>query len=121
VSAVVVVGACSVPIVSVRETGGEAPVFEGIGTYLHHSWRVFTANSSVRSFLIANAAWEGTFAGARSFVVLYLTVGLGQKSVGVSTAVLATVAGGYVVAALAAGRLGDRFGLARVIWTSSIA
>ena len=120
VSALVVVGACSVPIVLVREVGGEARVFEGVGTYLHHSWRVFTANGDVRRFLIANAAWEGTFAGARSFVVLYLTVGLGQKSVGVSTAVLATVAGGYVVAALIAGRLGDRFGLARVIWTASI-
>ena len=119
-ASVVVVAACSVPIVFVREAGGEARVFEGVGTYLRHSWRVFTANADVRRFLIANAAWEGTFAGARSFVVLYLTVGLGQKSVGVSTSVLATVAGGYVVAALAAGRLGDRFGLARVIWTASI-
>jgi maltose/moltooligosaccharide transporter len=120
VSALVVVGACSVPIVFLREVGGEARVFEGVGTYLRHSWRVFSANGDVRRFLIANAAWEGTFAGARSFVVLYLAVGLGQKSVGVSTSVLATVAGGYVVAALVAGRLGDRFGLARVIWLSSI-
>jgi MFS family permease len=78
------------------------------------------ANGDVRRFLIANAACEGTFAGARSFVVLYLTIGLGQKSIGVSTAVLPTVAGGYVVAALIVGRLGDRFGLARVIWASSI-
>ena len=29
-------------------------------------------------FLVANAAWEGTFAAARTFVVLYITVGLGQ-------------------------------------------
>ena len=120
-SAIVVVGACSVPIVFVREAGGEAPhVFEGVGTYVRHSWSFFTANRDIRRFLIANAAWEGTFAGGRSFVVLYLTVGLGQKSVGVSTAVLATIAAGYVVAALIAGRLGDRFGLARVIWLSSI-
>src|SRR5581483_6077546 len=70
-------------------------------------------------FLIANAAWESTFAGARSFVILYITVGLGE-SVGVSTAVLATVALGYVVAAAVSGLAGDRFGLARVIWTCSV-
>jgi MFS family permease len=37
----------------------------------------------------------------------------------VSTEVLATVAGGYVIAALLAGRIGDRFGLARVIYLCS--
>jgi MFS family permease len=120
VAAVVVVAACAAPIALVHEAGGEARVFEGVKTYLRHSWRVFSANGNVRRFLIANAAWEGTFAGARSFVVLYITIGLGQRSVSVTTAVLATVAGGYVVAALVAGRVGDRFGLARVIWTSSI-
>ena len=69
----------------------------------------------MRRFLIANTAWEGTFAGARTFVVLYITVGLGQP-LGTSTAVLAAVAGGYVVAALGSGvarrparaRAGDR-------------
>jgi len=119
VAAVAVGAACSVPIVYVHEDGGDERVFEGVGTYVRHSWHVFGANENVRRFLIANAAWEGTFAGARSFVVLYITTGLGA-SVGVSTAVLATVAAGYVVAALVAGRVGDRFGLARVIWTASI-
>ena len=111
--------ACAVPILFVKEDGGDERVFEGVATYLRHSWRVLTADADVRRFLIANAAWEGTFAGARSFVVLYITVGLGE-SVGVSTAALATVAAGYVVAATVSGRVGDRFGLARVIWISSI-
>jgi MFS family permease len=119
VAAFAVAAACSIPIVFVREDGGDERVFEGVGTYLRHSWRVFSANADIRRFLIANAAWEGTFAGARSFVVLYITSGLGA-SLGVSTAVLATVAAGYVVAATVAGRVGDRFGLARVIWASSI-
>ena len=74
----------------------------------------------VRRFLIVeHARWEGTFAGARTFVVLYITVGLGQP-LGTSTAVLAAVAGGYVVAAVVSGPLGDRFGLARVILLCSI-
>ena len=118
-AAVVVSGACAAPVVLVAEVGGDERVFEGVGTYLRHSWHVFTANPNVRRFLIANAAWEGTFAGARSFVLLYITVGLGASDF-VSYAVLGTVTAGYVVAALVAGRIGDRFGLARVIWGSSI-
>jgi maltose/moltooligosaccharide transporter len=72
----------------------------------------------VRRFLIANTAWEGTFAAARTFVVLYLVKGLNQ-SISVSALVLGVVAAGYVVAAAASGPLGDRFGLARVILASS--
>ena len=40
---------------------------------------------------------------ARTFVVLYMTVGLGQP-LGTTTAVLAAVAGGYIVAAAVVGR-----------------
>jgi MFS family permease len=72
----------------------------------------------VRHFLIANAAWEGTFAAMRTFVVLYITQGLGQP-LSTSSAVLATVAVGYTLAAVIAGPLGDRFGLARVIFFAS--
>ncbi len=118
-AAVVVSAACAAPVAFVREVGGDERVFEGVGMYLRHSWKVFSANPNVRRFLIANAAWEGTFAGARSFVLLYITVGLSASDF-VSYAVLGTVTVGYVVAALVAGRVGDRFGLARVIWVSSI-
>jgi len=72
----------------------------------------------VRHFLLANAAWEGTFAAMRTFVVLYITQGLGQP-LSTSSAVLATVAVGYTLAAVCAGPLGDRFGLARVIFVAS--
>src|SRR4051812_41629755 len=72
----------------------------------------------VPAFLFAEAAWEGAFAAARVFVVNYLVRGLGQP-VHVSSVVLAVVAGGYVVAAIGAGRLGDRFGLGRVIFGAS--
>ena len=62
----------------VREDGGHGRVFEGVRAYVRHSWRVFRRDPDVRRFLLANAAWEGAFAGARTFVVLYVTVGLGQ-------------------------------------------
>jgi MFS family permease len=118
VAAVVVTGACASPIVFLREDGGHGRVFEGVRAYISHSWRVFQREPDVRRFLIANTAWEGAFAGARTFVVLYLTIGLGQP-LGTTTAVLAAVAGGYIVAAAGAGFLGDRFGLSRVIFAAS--
>jgi MFS family permease len=55
----------------------------------------------------------------RTFVVLYVTVGLGEP-LSTSTAVLAAVAGGYLVAAATSGWYGDRFGLAPVITGASV-
>jgi MFS family permease len=118
-AAIVVTCACLVPILFLREDGGHGRVFEGVGVYVRHSWRVLRRNRDVGRFLLANAAWEGTFAGARTFVVLYVTVGLGEP-LSTSTLVLAAVAGGYVVAALVSGPIGDRFGLARVITACSV-
>ncbi|MFN8223510.1 MAG: MFS transporter [Gaiellales bacterium] len=118
-AAVVVVVACVAPVVLLREDGGHQRVFEGIGVYLRHSWRVLRGNPDVGRFLVANTAWEGTFAGARTFAVLYMTVGLGE-SLTTSTMVLGAVAAGYVVAAATAGPLGDRVGLARMITLASL-
>jgi MFS family permease len=118
VAALVVTAACASPVVFLREDGGHGRVFEGVRAYVSHSWRVFQREPDVRRFLIANTAWEAAFAGARTFVVLYLTVGLGQP-LGTTTAVLAAVAAGYIVAAAGAGFLGDRFGLSRVIFVAS--
>jgi DHA1 family multidrug resistance protein-like MFS transporter len=118
-TAFVVAGACAVPILFTREDGGHGRVFEGVRAYLRHSLRVLRREREVRRFLIANTAWEGAFAGARTFVVLYVTVGLGE-SIGTLYLVFGSVAGGYVVAALLAGRIGDRVGLARVIVVASV-
>jgi predicted MFS family arabinose efflux permease len=98
--------ACGLAILLVREDGGQ------------RSWHIFWSDGDVRRFLLANSAWEGTFAAARTFVVLYVIHGLHQSKV-MSSAVLGAVATGYVIAAIFAGRLGDRFGLARVIFFAS--
>lgn len=119
ITAVGSVAACGAAIFFVQEPPGATNrVFEGVRAYVAHSWRILRAEPEVRRFLVCNSAWEGTFAGARFFVVLYITRGLHQ-SVGISTAVLATVAGGYVLAAAWAGRVSDRLGLARVIYYCS--
>jgi MFS family permease len=118
-AAVATTAACAAPILLVREERGEGSrVFRGVRSYVRTSWSVFREVPQVRRFLLANAAWEGTFAAMRTFVVLYITQGLGQP-LSTSSAVLATVAVGYTIAAVGAGPLGDRFGLARVIFVAS--
>ena len=119
VAAVVTTVACAAPVFLVREDGGHGPVFRGLRAYARTTWTVFRELPDVRLWLLANAAWEGTFAAARTFVVLYLVVGLGQP-LALSSLVLAAVAGGYVVAALAAGPVGDRIGLARTVLLASL-
>jgi MFS family permease len=118
-AAILTTAACGLAILLVREDGGHGRVFEGFWAYIQRSWRIFWSDGDVRRFLIANSAWEGAFAAARTFVVLYVIDGLHQSKV-LSSAVLGAVATGYVIAAIFAGRLGDRFGLARVIFFASI-
>jgi MFS family permease len=118
-AAVATTAACGAAIVFVPEEKGEGSrVFRGVRSYVRTSWQVFREVPEVRRFLLANAAWEGTFAAMRTFVVLYITKGLHQP-LSTSSAVLATVAVGYTLAAIGAGPLGDRFGLARVIFGAS--
>jgi len=111
--------ACSAVIVLVRERPALGRRDDRFRSYLASPWRIMRRERDVRRFLVVNTAWEATFAGMRTFVVLYIIDGLDQPLY-VSSTVLAVVAGGYVVAAALAGHLGDRFGIARVILAASI-
>jgi Na+/melibiose symporter-like transporter len=77
-------------------------------------FRLAVRSGPLRRFLIANTAWETTFAGMRTFVVLYIVQGL-DHPLYVSSVVLAVVAVGYVVAAATVGRLASAAGTARVV------
>jgi MFS family permease len=70
-------------------------------------------HAELRAFLVANALWELSLATLKTFVVLYITAGLGYR---LTTAVemIGAVAALILVAALVSGKLGDRFGKARV-------
>ncbi len=111
--------ACSAVIFLVREDQPGRRHYERFRSYLASPWRIIRRERDVRRFLIANTAWEATFAGMRTFVVLYVIEGLDQPLY-VSSTVLAVVAGGYMVAALVAGQLGDAFGIGRVILVASV-
>jgi MFS family permease len=111
--------ACTAVIVLTREDQPARRRYDRFRSYLASPWRIIRRERDVRRFLIANTAWEATFAGMRTFVVLYIIEGLDQPLY-VSSAVLAVVALGYMVAALVAGQLGDTFGIGRVILFASI-
>src|SRR5262245_44360837 len=105
--------ALSAVVALVHERPGGSRHYQRFRSYLAAPWRIVKAERDVRYWLLVNTAWEGTFAGMYTFVVLYITKGLNQPLY-VSSTVLAVVAGGYVIAAMLAGRLGDRFGIGRV-------
>ena len=68
----------------------------------------------VRSFMVANALWEFSFMGLKTFIVLFVLDGLGE-SMTMATAVIGVVAVAYVAAAALTGPLADRIGVARLL------
>ncbi len=118
-AALVTAIACGALVVLIREKDAGERQYERIRSYMAAPWRIIRRERDVQLFLLANTAWEGTFAGMYTFVVLYMTKGLDQPLY-ISSTVLAVVAGGYVVAAIYAGRLGDQFGIGRVIFVASL-
>jgi MFS family permease len=110
--------ACGAVIVLVAEPANPKREYDRLRTYLAAPWRVVRRERNVRRFLVANTAWEATFAGMRTFVVLYIIQGLDQPLY-VSSTVLAVVAGGYVTAAALSGLFADRFRLGHVILGAS--
>ena len=104
-------------VVLVREVGGkerEAPVatvpsLPGPGVLT-----LVRERADVRAFVAANALWELSFMGLKTFIVLFVVKGLGE-SVGTASAVIGVVAGAYVIAAFGAGRLADAVGVHRLM------
>ncbi len=76
-------------------------------------------NPKLRLFGVVNALWEFSFAGLKSFIVLYIVQGLG-RSPGIASAVIAVVAVAYVAGAPLAGWLADRYGLVPVLRVTSL-
>jgi MFS family permease len=87
--------------------------------YRPASVRELLRTSKLRVFAVVNALWEFSFAGLKSFIVLYVVRGLG-RSPAVASAVIAVVAIAYVAGAPVAGWLADRYGLLRVLWLTSL-
>ena len=85
---------------------------------LQRAWALVRGDTRIRRLLVANALWESALGALKTFVVLFITVGL-DRSASVASAALAVVAGAVVVAALASGALADRFGNVRLLTGAS--
>ena len=76
--------------------------------------RLVLGRGELRAVAGANALWEFSFSGMKSFIVLYVVRGLG-RSPSVASGVIAVVAIAYVVGAPLAGRLAERYGIVPVL------
>jgi MFS family permease len=79
-----------------------------------HVWELVRDRPALQSFLVANALWELSVAALKTFVVLYVTEGMGYGRTTASL-IIGGVAVIVLLAALAAGTLADRYGRLRVL------
>ncbi|HEV2752654.1 MAG TPA: MFS transporter [Solirubrobacteraceae bacterium] len=77
-------------------------------------WEALRSHPPLRRYLVANACWEGSIGAIKTFVILWMTVGLGL-SLSAASGVLGGTAVFILAGAALAGKLADRFGAARVM------
>ena len=77
-------------------------------------WSLLRGHPDIRNFVLGNALLMLALGGLKSFVVLWLTEGLG-KSMNFTAGAMTVVALGTVIGALVSGKLADRFGTAHVL------
>ena len=94
-----------------RDRGGEGT--EPASGVARELWDLLSQRPRLRAYLLANALWELSLGALKTFVVLYITAGLGY-SIFASSAIVGGVALVVLVAAPLTGRAADRFGPASV-------
>ncbi len=82
--------------------------------------RLLATTPGLRAFVVANALWEAALGAIRTFVVLWVTVGLGLSLV-VAAGVIGAAGACVLAGAAVAGRLAERFGTRRVVRGTAIA
>jgi MFS family permease len=80
---------------------------------------LFLHNRPMQRFAVANMLWEFSLAGLKTFILLYVTHGLGRSS-RLASAFIAIVAVAYIVGAPVASRLADRYGIVPVMTGSAL-
>jgi MFS family permease len=90
---------------------------DGAGGSFALARRLLREEPALRVYFLCNGLWEMTLAAIKTFVVLYVTAGLGY-SLDAASLIIGGVAIVILLAALASGGLGDRYGRLRVVQAS---
>ncbi len=116
VSAAALLATTVVAVVGLRDEAREtqAGVHPGDGSPLARVWLLLRENPPLQRFIAANALWQVTETGLKTFIVLYLTRGL-HKTFAFSAGAMAVVGATALVCAPIAGKLADRYGAARMM------
>ena len=96
----------------IEEPSGRRPG-EGAWQVARRLRRLVGEHPALRYYFAANALWEMALAALKSFIVLYLVVGLGYP-LQTSSLIIGGVAVVILIGAAVSGRLGDRHGRLRV-------
>ena len=81
--------------------------------------RLLAELPELRAFFLANALWEAALGAIRTFVVLWVTVGLGLSLLA-SAGVIGAAGLCVLAGAAVAGRLAERFGTRRVVRATAV-
>ena len=94
---------------------GEAELdAQGVGEIAARVRRLLSEHPALRAYLVANALWELAMGALKTFVVLYVTVGLGFELAQASL-IIGGVAAIVLLGGLISGKLADRFGRLRIM------
>lgn len=75
---------------------------------------LLSKHPELRLYLLANCLWELSLGALKTFIVLYVTEGLG-RSLSAASAIIGGVAVIVLFGALASGKLGDRYGTTKTM------
>jgi MFS family permease len=81
--------------------------------------KLLKGHHDLRNFVIANTLWELTLAALKSFILLYLTIGLGKSKLQAATIITVTALI-ILLAAPLSGKLADAHGKTRVMRWAAI-